>query len=520
MANKKSAVIEVHNPANGEKIGEVKSHNADECREALERARKAQKVWEAVGLEERIRVVKKFADVLLDNADDMCRTLSQENGKVLQEALQMEVFPIVDLTRYFCGKARDILAPRPISMHLLKHRRSYVHYKPVGTVLVIAPWNFPFSIPYGEVVMALIAGNAVVLKPASLTPLTCLKGRELFDKAGLDPDIFQVLPCAGRTASEMIEMGVNYVNFTGSTGVGVKVAELCGRNLIPNSMELGGKDPAIVMPDADLDIVEGSLVWGAFANAGQVCASIERAYVHESLYDEVVQRVVERVKKLDMGDGLVDGTDMGPMTDPGQLDIVEQQVNDAVAAGARALTGGARTEGPGQFYPPTVLVDVDHEMEAVYEETFGPTLPIMKYQSTEEAIEKANDSPYGLDAYVYSSNPDEARRVAERLEAGTVMVNETLFTHACPETPWGGVKKSGVGRVHSDEGLRDLCVPYHVNEEVLPTMKWSPFWQPYSHSMYKTLLGAAKTLNHSNIGTKVSGAMSALGSVVDLVKGR
>ena len=195
-------------------------------------------------------------------------------------------------------------------------------------------------------------------------------------------------------------------------------------------------------------------------------------------------------------------------------------MDDALKAGAKALTGGKKSDGPGQFYPATVLVDVDHEMECVYEETFGPTLPIMKYGSRDEAVDKANDSPYGLSAYVYSSNPEEARRVAERLDAGTVMINETLITHGCPETPWGGVKKSGIGRVHSDEGLRELCNKYHVNEEALPTMKWSPFWQPYSHSMYKTLLGAAKTLNHSNIGTKVSGAMSALGSVVDLVKGR
>ena len=517
---KKAAFIEVHNPATGEKIDEVKSHSAEECREALDRARRAQKVWEAVGIDERIRVVKRFGDVLLDHADEMCRIISQENGKVLQESLQMEVFPIVDLTAYFTGRVKKILGPKPISLHFLKHRRSYVHYKPRGTVLIISPWNFPFSIPYGEVVMALLAGNAVVLKPASLTPLACLKGRELFDEAGLDPDLFQVIPCAGRTASKMIEMGVEYVNFTGSTGVGIKVSELCGRNLIPCSMELGGKDPAIVMPDADLDIVEGSLVWGAFANAGQVCASIERAYVHESIYDEVVQRVVAKVNRLNMGNPLTDGTDMGPMTDPGQLDVVEQQVADAVKAGAKALTGGARADGPGQFYPPTVLVDVNHEMECVYEETFGPTLPIMKYSSLDEAVDRANDSPYGLSAYIYSSNPDEARRVAERLEAGTVMVNETLITHGCPETPWGGVKKSGVGRVHSDDGLRELCEGYHVNEEVLPTMKWSPFWQPYSHSMYKMLIGAAKTLNHTQLSAKAAGAWSALGNLVDMVKSK
>jgi succinate-semialdehyde dehydrogenase/glutarate-semialdehyde dehydrogenase len=386
-------------------------------------------------------------------------------------------------------------------------------------VLVISPWNVPFSIPFGEVVMALLAGNAVVLKPASLTPLIALKGRELFHEAGLEPDLLQVIPCAGRVAYELIGPGVGYVNFTGSTAVGLKVSEACGRHLIPCSMELGGKDPAIVLPDADLDTVTGSLVWGAFGNAGQVCASIERAYVHESIYDEVVSRVVEKTRRLKVGDPLADGTDMGPMTDPGQLEVVVRQVEDALSRGARALTGGKRLEGPGLFYPPTVLVDTTDDMEAVREETFGPTLPIMKYRSVEEAIERANDSIYGLDAYVYGRDRDETRRVAERLEAGTVMVNETLITHGAPETPWGGVKKSGIGRVHSDQGLRELCVGYHVNEEVLP-VKWSPFWQPYSHRMYRALLGAARALNHSDVAVKAGSAWSFLSTAVDMVRNR
>ena len=314
---RKKGVIEVFNPSTGDKLGEVKSLGADELKSAVGRAKKAQKTWEAVGLAERVRVVRRFRDILLDRAEEVSEAISRENGKVLQEALEMEVFPVADLATYFSDRAAKILRPRKIDLHLMKHRRSYLHYRPRGVVLVISPWNFPFSIPYGEVVMALLAGNAVVLKPASLTPLIALKGRELFDEAGLDPDLLQVVPCPGRLASEMIEMGVDYVNFTGSTAVGTLVAEVCGRNLIPCSMELGGKDPAIVLPDADLDLVAGSLVWGAFANAGQVCASIERAYVHESIYDEVVRRVVERTAKLHVGDPLVDGTDVGSITDPG-----------------------------------------------------------------------------------------------------------------------------------------------------------------------------------------------------------
>ncbi|OIP30399.1 MAG: hypothetical protein AUK47_25200 [Deltaproteobacteria bacterium CG2_30_63_29] len=515
-----SDVIEVTNPASGEVITEVRSYRIEEARQALERARRAQLAWRETPIAERASVIRRFRDLLLDHAEEMCRLISQENGKVLQESLQMEVFPIVDLASYFASRAEHILAPTKIPLHLLKHRRSYLHYKPRGVVLIISPWNFPFSIPYGEVIMALLAGNAVVLKPASLTPLACLEGRKLFDQAGLPPDLFQVLPCPGKVASEMIERGVDYVNFTGSTNVGVHVSEVCGRKLIPCSMELGGKDPAIVLPDADLDIVEGSLVWGAFANAGQVCASIERAYVHESIYDEVVERVVERVRGLKVGDPLVDGTDMGPMTDRAQRAIVEAQVRMAIEQGATALTGGELLDRPGQFYPPTVLINVTPDMECHREETFGPTLPILKVKSVEQAIALANDSPYGLDAYVYSSDKARARQVAERLEVGTVMINETLITHAMPETPWGGVKQSGVGRVHSDQGLRDLCVSYHVNEEVLPTMKWSPFWQPYSHAMFDAVLGAARTINHSEWGRKAGGAKAAFANIMDLVRKR
>lgn len=514
------AHIEVRNPASGDFLGRVKSHTSEEAREAIARARRAQRRWEAVGLDERARVLRRFKDVLLDRAEEVCEIITRENGKTLQESFEMEVFPIVDLVAYFTSRAADILAPRRINLHLLKHRRSYIHYRPRGVVLVISPWNFPFSIPTGTVAMALLAGNAVVHKPASLTPLIATKTRELFDQAGLDPDLYQVLPCPGRVGSEMIGMGVDYVSFTGSVGVGRWVSETCGRHLVPCSMELGGKDPAIVLPDADLDVVAGSLVFGAFANAGQVCASIERAYVHADVYDEVVRRVTERAAALRVGDGLVDGTDMGPMTDPDQLAVVERQVEDAVAAGARALTGGQRMPGPGQFYPPTVLVNASDEMEAVREETFGPTLPILKVGSVEEAIERANRSRFGLNAYVYTRDRKQARHIAERLEAGTVMINETLITHALPETPWQGVKESGVGKVHSDDGLRDLCVGYHVNEEVLPTPKWSPFWQPYSHRMYRALLSAARALDHSGWKLRAAGARELIGHVVSMLRAR
>ena len=492
------------NPATGEKIGEVPVFSPGEARDAVRRAREAQVRWGAAPLEDRVRVISRFADILLDEADGVSRLISTENGKVLQESFQMEVFPIVDLTKYFCRNAEHILEKKKISLHLLKHRRSYIDYRPRGVVLVISPWNFPFTIPFGEVVMALLAGNAVILKPASNTPLIALKGKEIFDRAGLDRDLFQVVTGPGKLGSDMVEMGVDYVNFTGSVEVGTEVAALCGRLLIPCTMELGGKDAAIVLPDAKLEHAARSILWGSFANAGQMCSAVERVYIHEKVYDPLVEMLVLKAMKLRVGNPLDDGVDMGPMTDPRQLEKVERRVKAAVAAGAKVLLGGKRREGPGQFYLPTILADVHDGMEIMKEETFGPVLPVMKVGSVEEAVAKANGTSFGLSAYVFTSDPKEGRRVAESLEAGTVMINETLITHAAPETPWGGVKKSGIGRVHSDDGLRHLAVPYHINEDAGLSQPPNPFWQPYSHKAYHALVAAARALDHSNFTVRLS----------------
>lgn len=505
----KTAVIVSRNPATGEVLGQVEACDEQRAREAIARARVAQQRWESAGLEYRCKVIERLRDVLLRNADELARLITKETGKVLAESLTFEVLPVVDLAGYFAKRAPNILAPRRISMHLLRYRRSYVHYRPRGVVLVISPWNFPFTIPMGEIIMALVAGNAVIQKPASLTPLVALQARKYFDEAGLDPDLFQVLPGKGALGSRMIEMGVDYVNFTGSTHVGTQVAALCARQLIPCSMELGGNDPAIVCADADLELAAGSIVWGAFANAGQICASIERVYAHRAIYDKLVERIVERASKLRVGNPLDDQVDIGAMTDPAQMQVVEQHIEQALAAGAKVLVGGKRMTGSGQFFLPTVLVDVTDDMDVMKEESFGPLLPIMPVDSDEEALERANHSPYGLSANVYTRDRQRGRRLAERIEAGTVVINDCLITHGCPETPWGGVKKSGLGRVHSDEGLRDLSQAYHVNEPAVPTVvSWSPFWQPYSHKQYERLLAAMRAVFGSGLGPRVEALQS------------
>ena len=365
-------------------------------------------------------------------------------------------------------------------MKLYVHKWSHVEFRPRGVVYVISPWNFPFAIPTGEILMALIAGNTVIHKPASLTPLIALKTEELLREAGVPEDAYRVIPASGRVASTLIGPGVDYVNFTGSTEIGRQVAETCGKYLLPCSMELGGKDPTIVLEDADIERAANAVVWGSFCNSGQVCASVERVYIPRAIFDDFVDRVVKKTEKLRQGDGADPNIDVGAMTDKGQLAIVAQQVADARKAGATIHTGGEPVEGPGQFYPPTVLSNLTDDMSIVHDESFGPVLPLLAYDTVDEAVQRANDSCFGLTASVFGKDERRAQEVASRVEAGTVMLNDVLFTHALAETPWAGVKESGTGRVHSDEGLRDLCMRIHVNGNRIPALRREPVWYPYS----------------------------------------
>lgn len=506
MSSANGAFIESFNPSTGELIDRVHSFTNEEAEAALARARAAQPRWAALGLEGRLAILRRFQHILVERADEICRLIAAENGKPLSEAMSTEVMPLIDLTGYFIKNAPRILADKNIPLHILKHRKSTLVYRPRGVMLVISPWNFPFTIAGGSIVMGLIAGNVILQKPASLTPLIAVKTRELFDAAGLDADVFQVLTGPGAMASHLIEVGVDYVNFTGSTAVGKHVASVCGRKMIPCSMELGGKDPLYVTDDADLDVAASAIVWGGLANAGQICASVERVYVQERVYESVLAKVVDRVRALRMGNPLgASEVDVGPMVDRGQLEIVEKQVNAAVAAGARVLVGGKRGTGPGQFFEPTVLVDTTETMDVVHEESFGPLLPIMKVKDDEEFIRRANDSIYGLTGYIFSSDKARAQSIARRLEAGTVMINDVLITHGAPETPWQGVKESGLGKVHSDQGLRDLCFPYHINEDHLVPPRANFFAYPYSRAQYERLISGAHALFGKTLGDKISG---------------
>jgi acyl-CoA reductase-like NAD-dependent aldehyde dehydrogenase len=329
-----------------------------------------------------------------------------------------------------------------------------VHYRPRPVVAIVAPWNYPVANLLMDGIAALAAGCAVLLKPSERTPLTAeLLLRGWFDSGA--PEVMAIVQGA-REAVEAVVDNADYIQFTGSSATGAKVMERAARRLTPISLELGGKDPMIVLEDADVELAAHAAVWGAMFNAGQTCVSVERVYVLESVYDAFVDAVVRDVENLKMGAG--EGYDFGAQIDDSQVAVTERHVADAIARGAKVLTGGERPGGPGSFYAATVLVDVDHSMACMTEETFGPTLPIMKVATVAEAVRLANDSPYGLSASVFSRDIERAEDVAVELDCGAVNINDVISNLMCTTAPMGGWKTSGIGaRFGGADGLRKFC---------------------------------------------------------------
>ncbi|MFN2453235.1 MAG: aldehyde dehydrogenase family protein [Pyrinomonadaceae bacterium] len=478
------------NPATGEEIGRVPVFSAGEVANAVRESRTAQKEWGKLSFAERGHVVMRARKNVLERMDELAELISREAGKPIAEAIAMEITPTLDLMQFFARRTARLLRTEKINIgqYGLMGRTSRIIYKPLGVVGIISPWNFPWAIPLGEVVMALMAGNSVVLKPSELTPLIGLKIGEVFAEAGLPDKVLQVVTGGGATGAALVEAQVDKIMFTGSVATGKRVAQAAAKNLTPVVLELGGKDPMIVLEDADLEQAASAAVWGAFSNSGQACASVERCYVHKSIAQEFTNRVVEKTRALKQQIGTSEGADIGAMSSEKQLEIVEEHVRDAVAHGARALTGGHRPKNlAGTFHEPTVLTEVNHTMAVMCEETFGPVLPVMSFETEDEAIKFANDSPFGLTASVWTKNIARGKRIAERIEAGTVMVNEVLYTHGIAQTPWGGVKQSGLGRTHGREGLMELVWPQHLHVNRLPRIGdlWWFNYTPHAAALFR-----------------------------------
>jgi len=494
VPNAKGEEIVSYNPATGEEIGRAPNCSRENVFERVEKSRAAFTRWKETSFGERARFVMRAREVILSEMDEIARLISDESGKPVVEAFSAEIAPVLDLMQYFARNAHKILKPERINIGQLKFlgRSSKIIYKPLGVVGIISPWNFPFSIPLGEVAMALMAGDTVVLKPSELTPLVGLKISEIFQRANLPADVLQVLTGDGKTGAAIVDAGVNKIMFTGSVATGKKIAESAAKTLTPVVLELGGKDPMIVFADADLEAASSAAVWGAFTNSGQACSSVERLYVEDAIAKKFTDLIVAKTKNLTQNFGHDSQTDVGAMSSENQLKIVETHVADFEKSGAKILTGGKRNANfDGVFFEPTVIENATNEMRGMREETFGPTLPIARFTTEAKAIELANDTDFGLTASVWTRDLRKGARVAEAILAGTVTINEVLYTHGIAQTPWGGFKQSGYGRTHGKLGLLELVAPQHIHTNrftVLPNV----WWFGYSTGAVETFKGFAK----------------------------
>jgi acyl-CoA reductase-like NAD-dependent aldehyde dehydrogenase len=483
-ASTNGSTLKSWEPATGELLGEVPVASHDDVGKIVARARKAQAAWGVLPVFERAARLLRFRDALVDRADEIVDVIARECGKPQADALN-ELIVTVDTLTYYCKNAPKILEPRDLPLHLLKHKRSVLHYVPRGIVAIVSPWNFPFLIPMSDVCAALVTGSAVVVKPSEVTPLSIQKAKEIFDASGLPEDLFGVAYGGGEVGQALIEAGIQKLVFTGGVETGKRVAAACGANLVPCVIELGGKAPLIACADCDVERTARAIVFGGFLNSGQVCISVERVYAHETIHDRLLGRVRELTEGLRQGDPTTDTVDVGAIIFPKQIEIAEKHIDDAVKKGATVVTGGKRRSGPGQFFEPTVISGCDHRMTVMTQEIFGPIVPFQKVGSEDEAVRLANDSHLGLNAYVFTKDRDKGKRLAQRIEAGSVCVNDVISNYIAIEAPFGGVKQSGFGRVHGDDALRDMAEVRHVFSSRLPDASTEPTWFPYSNKSYR-----------------------------------
>lgn len=488
------ATITVCNPADGRIAGTVPVDGPDVVAAKARELRLFQGEWEAMGAQGRKHWMFKWQDWILDNADHLTQVLMSETGKSHGDA-KLEPVALADSIRYWAGNAEEFLAdrhPKPHSL-LFKVKKLTTVFRPYQLVGIIEPWNFPLAMLALDVVPALAAGAAVLLKPSEVTPLSAVEFVRGWTEVGAPP-ILGLATCYGETGAAVID-NADYIHFTGSTATGRRVAVACAQQLKPFSLELGGKDPAIVLADADLDRAANGIAWGGMFNSGQVCISVERVYVEAPVYDEFVAKLTDNVRALKQGQEESGFKyDTGAMATPAQRDIVERHVQDAVAAGARVLAGGKPT-GVGTFFQPTVLADVTPTMSCIAEETFGPTLPVVKVADEEEAIRLANDSQYGLSASVWTGDVERGERVARRLECGAVNINDALTNVFCPSLPMGGWKESGVGyRSGGASGLIKFCRQQAITAPRIPTQKSELMWYSSSKRQGQLALAAMRAM--------------------------
>jgi acyl-CoA reductase-like NAD-dependent aldehyde dehydrogenase len=508
-----TATIVSSNPATGEVLAELASASAGDVRAAALRAKAAQRVWKNTTVSHRIGVLRRFQQLLREQRDSVAALISREAGKPAAEALATEVLVVLDAAEFCIGHARKFLRDQPLphgNLAMMTKRGKLVR-EPYGVIGIIAPWNYPFSTPAIETLGALVTGNAVVVKPSEFTPLVGLELQRLLHTAGLDPDLMQVVIGEGPAGAALIESPIHKLVFTGSVATGTRVAEAAARRLLPVVLELGSKDPMLVLDDADIDVASSGAVWAAFMNCGQTCLSLERCYVHRSLYEPFLELCRQKIAKLRVGNGADSEVEIGPMIHERQLRIVEEHVQDAIAHGARLLAGGKRLPDLGpNFYAPTLLADVNHRMRLMQQETFGPVLPVAPFDSDEEAVRLANDSDFGLAASLWTRNRRRGEALALKIKAGTVMLNDMISCFGIAEAPHGGFKQSGIGRTHGHLGLQEMVQVKYVDIDLIPGVP-KVWWFGYGKQYQQQMSGFVDLLFAHNWIAKLKGALRAAG---------
>lgn len=457
-------------PADGAALGEFTAASAEDVQAAVARARVVQREWAGTTVRHRQQLMAAALKHFLAERERFVEVIRGETGRSELDTLMMEVFAACDCMHFYGRRAHKVLQDRSVGLHLLRMKKAKVVARPLGVIGIITPWNGPFILSLNPTVQAVLGGNAVVIKPSEVTPYSAMLVQELFEAAGFPEGLVQVVLGDGETGAALVEAGVDKVSFTGSVRTGRRVGEACGRNLIPVNLELGGKDPAIVCADADLDRAAGGVLFGGVMNAGQFCSGTERVYVVEAVAQDFIGKLVEKTR------GMEAGRDYGPMIHRPQLEILREQLADAVDKGATVLTGGT---DDGRYFAPTVVTGVTHDMLLMTEETFGPILPVMVAADEEEALRLANDTRFGLGAAVWTKDTARGEALARRLEAGSVMINESSMTYGALELPFGGRKESGVGTTNGAEGILNFCQRLPILTDRFG-QKEEAVWYPYT----------------------------------------